>query len=159
MYQFLRLLSGGPCAPLAQVEARPTEDGSLRRRRADGSGDVVEGRLRCLSPGLAPRPPSTTMLRTGGCPVPHPGARDLDGQAIRVSRKRLGLKLVQECGELTIRLLDDGSTILPDAIEMLELPWGITLIHMDVVDTKTVRVRRTENVDRCSDGQQRLHDV
>jgi hypothetical protein len=38
-------------APRAQGELRPTEDGSLRRRLADGGGDVTEGPLKCLSLG------------------------------------------------------------------------------------------------------------
>jgi len=33
-----------------QGEVRPTENGSLHRRLADGGGDVTEGHLKCLSP-------------------------------------------------------------------------------------------------------------
>src|SRR6266568_9052063 len=40
-----------PCArPRVQGEVRPTENGSLHRRLADGGGDVTEGHLKCLSP-------------------------------------------------------------------------------------------------------------
>jgi len=31
-----------------QGEVRPTENGSLHRRLADGGGDVTEGHLKCL---------------------------------------------------------------------------------------------------------------